>query len=154
VLWEVTNVSEGRGTTRPFNLLGAPYIDSEKLCQRFTALDLPGIQCRPAHFQPTFNKWAGQMCYGLELFPKEKSFQPYFANLAILKIILEEWPNDFKLKEPPYEYEFQRRPLDLILGDENIFNRLAAGEGVEALAREWQPGLEEFNRSRAAFLLY
>ncbi len=154
VLWEGTNISEGRGTTRPFNLVGAPFIDSEKLGQRLAALDLPGFKFREADFQPTFNKWAGQMCHGLEIFPENKSFRPYFTSLAVLRIILEEWPSDFKLKEPPYEYEFERRPIDLILGRADIFDRLAAGESVEELEESWRPELERFNKDRSEFLLY
>lgn len=154
VLWEGANISEGRGTTRPFNLVGAPYINSEKLCERLTEFDLPGFSFRPAYFQPTFNKWAGEMCHGLELFPKDKSFKPYFVNLVILKIILEEWETDFSLKAPPYEYEFNRRPLDLILGDKSIFNRLLADESVEDIEKSWLPDLTRFNKERAEFLLY
>ncbi|MDR0882336.1 MAG: DUF1343 domain-containing protein [Candidatus Adiutrix sp.] len=154
VLWEGTNISEGRGTTRPFNLVGAPFIDSEALLQRLRPLELPGVVFRPAHFQPTFHKWAGETCQGLELFPVSPSFQPYLTSLAILRIILELWPEQFKLKEPPYEYEFARRPLDLILGRTDIFDRLAAGAEAIDLQSSWQVELEAFKRERVKFLMY
>ncbi|UQZ90300.1 DUF1343 domain-containing protein [Deltaproteobacteria bacterium Smac51] len=154
VLWEGTNISEARGTTRPFNLVGAPFIDAEKLFQRLKMLDLPGFKFREADFQPTFHKWAGEMCHGLELFPVDKSFKPYLTSLAILQIILEEWPDDFKLKEPPYEYEFDRRPIDLILGRTDIFDRLASGESAESVEKTWLPDLERFNQTKSEILLY
>lgn len=157
VLWEGTNLSEGRGTTRPFNLVGAPFIDPLALLDRLRPLNLPGIIFRPAHFQPTFHKWAGQMCRGLELFPTDKSFKPYLTSLAILAAVLELWPDDFKLKEPPYEYEFTRRPIDLILGQNELFDRLATGRGLtklEELENSWQADLAEYKRRRQACLMY
>ena len=154
VIWEGTNVSEGRGTTRPFNLVGAPFIDSAALLERLKRLELPGVVFRPAHFQPTFHKWAGEICQGLELFPVDKSFQPYLTSLSILEIILDLWPDHFRLKEPPYEYEFTRRPLDLILGDSSVFDRLAAGESAQAVARDWDEELAGFMALREKYLIY
>lgn len=157
VLWEGTNLSEGRGTTRPFNLVGAPFIDPLALLDRLRPLDLPGIIFRPAHFQPTFHKWAGQMCRGLELFPVDHSFKPYLTSLAILAAVLELWPDDFKLKEPPYEYEFTRRPIDLILGQNDLFDHLATGWGLtelEELESSWRPDLAEYENRRQACLMY
>lgn len=154
VLWEGTNVSEARGTTRPFNLVGAPFIDGEALYRRLKKLGLPGVLFRKAHFQPTFHKWAGEICRGLELFPVDKSFKPYLTSLCLLRIILELWPDDFRLKEPPYEYEYERRPLDLILGRRDIYDRLAAGETAIGLEETWRAELEEFRRDREKFLLY
>jgi len=154
VLWEGTNISEARGTTRPFNLVGAPFIDSEALHQSLVKLGLPGVIFRKAHFQPTFHKWAGEMCRGVELFPVEPGFKPYLTSLAILKVILELWPDDFALKSPPYEYEFERRPLDLILGRRDIFDRLKNGESAESLEQSWQPELAKFMEERPKFFLY
>ena len=154
VLWEGTNISEARGTTRPFNLVGAPFIEAEALLDRLRALDLPGVIFRPAHFQPTFHKWAGEMCRGLELFPQNRTFKPYLTSLAILQIILELWPDKFELKKPPYEYELQRRPLDLILGRNDLFGRLAEGESAEALERSWRGELQAFLAERDKFILY
>ncbi|MDR3037837.1 MAG: DUF1343 domain-containing protein, partial [Candidatus Adiutrix sp.] len=116
VIWEGTNISEGRGSTRPFTLLGGPFINPRVLAARLKKLDLPGLAFRTAHFQPTSNKWAGQICRGLELYPLSKSFQPYLTGLSLLQIILELYPDGLCLKAPPYEYEYHRRPLDLILG--------------------------------------
>lgn len=154
VLWEGTNVSEGRGTTRPFNLFGAPFIDPDKLFRDLMALGLPGFRCRRAAFQPTFHKWAGQMCFGLEIFPVSPGFKPFLTSLSLLGIILRNWPGEFRLKEPPYEYEYRRRPIDLILGQADLFGRLAAGETAESLERGWRPGLDAFAAGREGLLLY
>ena len=154
VLWEGTNISEGRGSTRPFNLVGAPFIDPLALLDCLRPLDLPGVIFRPAHFQPTFHKWAGQMCRGLELFPVAKSFKPYLTSLAILAAILKLWPEEFKLKDPPYEYEHSRRPIDLILGRTDLFDRLAAGSCPVALAESWRDDLAEYEARRQACLMY
>ena len=154
VVWEGSNISEGRGTTRPFTLWGAPFLNPRTLAARLKKLDLPGLDFRPAHFQPTFNKWAGQICRGLELYPRDKSFQPYLTALSLFQIVLELYPDGFKLKEPPYEYEYRRRPLDLILGRANLFERLAAGEPAADLAADWQGELAAFARTRAEVMIY
>ncbi|MDR2935559.1 MAG: DUF1343 domain-containing protein [Candidatus Adiutrix sp.] len=154
VIWEGLNVSEGRGTTRPFNLVGAPFINSRALAARLGQLALPGLAYRPVSFQPTFNKWAGEICQGLELFPLDKSFRPYLTGLSLLQLLLELHPESLKLKEPPYEYEYRRRPLDLILGRSDVYDRLAAGLPAADLAREWGPDLAAFQSEVFQFLLY
>jgi len=154
VIWEGLNISEGRGTTRPFNLLGAPFINARALAARFEKLHLPGLACRPVSFQPTFNKWSGQICQGLELFPLDKSFQPYLTGLSLLQVILELHPDSLELKEPPYEYEYRRRPLDLILGRTDVYDRLAAGTAASDMAREWAKDLAAFQAERLDILLY
>ncbi|MDR1110664.1 MAG: DUF1343 domain-containing protein [Deltaproteobacteria bacterium] len=154
VIWEGTNVSEGRGTTRPFHLLGAPFIDPDALLSDLAALGLPGLAARKASFQPTFNKWAGQTCHGLELFPLDPSFRPVLTSLSILEIVLRRWPDDFALKEPPYEYEWERRPIDLILGHPGDFDSLARGTPAADLARSFAKGLSDFDRERSRVMLY
>ena len=154
VVWEGLNVSEGRGTTRPFNFLGAPFINPGEVIARLKKLDLPGLAYRPISFQPTFNKWAGLLCRGLELFPLDKSFQPLLTSLSLLQIMLELYPESLKLKEPPYEYEYRRRPLDLILGRTDIYDRLAAGTTAAELAREWAAELDIFDAERSGVLIY
>lgn len=154
VLWEGTNISEGRGTTKPFQLCGAPFIDSSALIAELARLDLPGVIFRPAVFLPTFHKWMGQDCGGLEIHPVSKDFKPYLTSLSILEIILKLWPASFKTTLPPYEYEFERRPLDLILGDRRIFDGLSQGHSAASLAEGWQPDLQAYQAERNRFLLY
>lgn len=154
VIWEGTNISEGRGTTRPFHLCGAPFIEPAALKAELKKLGLPGVVFRPAVFLPTFHKWAGQDCGGLEIHPVSKDFKPYLTSLSILEIILKLWPGRFKLKPPPYEYEFERRPLDLILGDRRIFDGLRQGRPAASLAEGWQADLRNYQAEISRFLLY
>jgi uncharacterized protein YbbC (DUF1343 family) len=154
VIWEGLNISEGRGTTRPFNFLGAPFINSGDLAGRLKKMDMPGLIFRQVDFQPTFHKWAGEICHGLELFPRDKSFKPLLTSLSLLQILLELYPKNLKLKEPPYEYEYQRRPLDLILGRTDIYDRLVAGTTAAELAGEWADEAAAFEAERAEVLIY
>jgi len=154
VIWEGLNISEGRGTTRPFNIFGAPFINPRTVISHLKKFSLPGLAVRPVRFQPTFNKWAGQICQGLELFPLDKSFQPCFTSLSLLQVMLELYPDSLKLKAPPYEYEYQRRPVDLILGRSDLYDRLAAGETAETMAAEWCRELAGFKADWLDVLLY
>lgn len=115
-LLEGTNVSEGRGTTRPFELFGAPWID-ENLAGELNEQKLPGIFFREAYFQPTFNKFAGELCRGAQLHVLDRnSFQPFATGIQIIRTIGRLYPNFFRWKEPPYEYEYERLPIEVLLG--------------------------------------
>lgn len=117
-LFEATNVSEGRGTTRPFELFGAPSINARRMCEHLASLKLPGVFFREAHFQPTFNKWTGQMCHGAQIHVLDRgSFRSLDAAIAILHYLFHAYPNDFRWKEPPYEYEYNKMPIDILLGN-------------------------------------
>jgi len=155
VIWEGTNISEGRGTTRPFHLFGAPFIDPYLLKEELDQQGLPGVVFRPAGFQPTFHKFQGQVCRGLEIHPVDfRSFRPYLTSLTALEIILRLYPGEFQWKEPPYEYEFHRRPIDLILGDVSVRAGLESGWPARELERTWQLDLAAFGDERERFLLY
>jgi uncharacterized protein YbbC (DUF1343 family) len=154
VLWEGTNVSEGRGTTRPFSLVGAPFINPELLAQELRLKKLPGVFFRETFFQPTFHKWAGQTCGGVELHPQDRSFSPYLSSLTILEIILKHWPESFRLKDPPYEYEFERRPIDLILGRRSVYDNLALGQKAQDVWDTMSLDQIKWRRERREFLLY
>jgi uncharacterized protein YbbC (DUF1343 family) len=154
VLFEGTNVSEGRGTTLPFHLIGAPFIDSGRLKREMDGFQLPGVRFREARFQPCFHKWAGEVCGGVEVRPLDKSFKPLLTGLSLLEAILRLWPEEFGLKEPPYEYEFERRPIDLILGRKSVFDALLAGGSAAGLYRGFQKELDGFGKSVQKFLLY
>jgi uncharacterized protein YbbC (DUF1343 family) len=142
VLWEGTNISEGRGTTRPFELFGAPFIDPAALAERFAGRDLPGVVFRPAAFEPTFNKWAGKLCLGGQLHVIDREvFRPVKTSLALLQDVAALWPGDFRPSDPPYEYEFERRPLDLIVGSKQVVDRVLAGEDLDQIEAEWERDL-------------
>jgi len=155
VLWEGTNLSEGRGTTRPFHFVGAPFVDARGLAEALAPYDLPGVCFRPASFEPTFQKHAGQVCHGLEVHPVDReSFRPYLTSLTILEVLLKLHPDLVAWKQPPYEYEYERLPLDLILGDRRVREGLEAGTSAAALAEGWAVDLEAFLRLREKYLLY
>jgi len=155
VIFEGTLLSEGRGTTRPFEILGAPYIEPYRLAERLAAYDLAGVVFRPVFFEPTFNKHAGSLCGGLFLHVIDReSFRPYRTSLAILQAVAELWPADFAYKPPPYEYEHRRRPIDLILGRPDLADMVVGGLDLEALEGEWAPALSEFRESCQDYYLY
>ncbi|MDY6851194.1 MAG: DUF1343 domain-containing protein [Thermodesulfobacteriota bacterium] len=155
VIWEGTNISEGRGTTRPFHLCGAPFIDPGQVKSEMDGRDLPGVIFRAASFQPAFHKFQGQVCQGLELHPvDQKTFRPYLTSLTLLEIILKMYPDEFSWKNPPYEYEYERRPIDLVFGDKSVREGLEKGLSAVDLERAWLPDLKRFCRERERYLLY
>jgi len=155
VLWEGTNISEGRGTTLPFELLGAPFLEPKAILDLLRRTPLPGCVLRPVCFEPTANKWRGEVCAGFQIHVTEPAaFMPYRTSLALLGAIMTLYPERFALKEPPYEYEFVRTPLDLILGDGALRRDLGQGRSVLELEAEWQPGLAAFVEARRPYLLY
>ncbi len=155
VLLEGTNLSEGRGTTRPFELFGAPFLEPSRLQAALSAHELPGVILRPACFEPTFHKWAGELCRGFQLHVTDRGvYQPYFTTLALLQVIRELYPDQFAWRQPPYEYEKERLPFDLLTGDAAIRLGLERGLTVAELAAAWQEDLRRFMAARREFLLY
>ena len=115
-LLEATNISEGRGTTKPFELFGAAYLNGRDLSHKLNNLDLPGVRFREAWFQPTFHKFHGQLCGGAQIHVLDrKTFLPYQTAVEIIRLIKKECP-EFKWKEPPYEYEFKKLPIEVLIG--------------------------------------
>ncbi|MDP3478741.1 MAG: DUF1343 domain-containing protein [Desulfoprunum sp.] len=155
VIWEGTNISEGRGTTLPFELVGAPFWRCEDILERLTATPLPGCSLRPLIFEPTSGKWAQTACAGFQLHVTDTAvFKPYRTSLALLQAVLQLYPEEFCYKQPPYEYEFERLPIDLILGDGEVRWLLEDGVSVLKLEESWQAGLENFKQLRRSYLLY
>jgi len=153
VLWEGANVSEGRGTCLPFELCGAPYWDTEAIRRRLDDDALAGCVLRPVAFEPTSNKWQGHLCHGFQIHVTEpRRFRPLRLSLALLAAIIDH--PDFAYKEPPYEYDYERLPLDLILGDDTVRRRLEEGVPVREIEACWQAELAEFDRLRRRFFLY
>lgn len=155
VLWEGTNISEGRGTTLPFELFGAPFVEHRAVLDKIAATPLPGCLLRPLAFEPTSGKWAGQTCTGFHLHVTDaESFRPYRSTLALLQALMQLYPGQFAYKKPPYEYEFERLPMDLMIGDQSIRTGLEQGVPVMELERAWAPDLARFLNERSAVLLY
>ncbi|MDD2901700.1 MAG: DUF1343 domain-containing protein [Syntrophales bacterium] len=155
VLLEGTNLSEGRGTTRPFELCGAPFLEPERIKARLGGILLPGVVFREVSFEPTFHKWAGELCRGFQLHISDRlAYKPYFTTLALLGVIRELYPDDFAWRQPPYEYETERLPIDLLTGNSAIREGLDKGTLVADLEAAWQQELVEFMEARREFLLY
>jgi len=155
VLWEGTNISEGRGTTLPFELFGAPFLNCGQIEKTLIWKHLPGCFLRPLVFEPGFGKWANSACNGFQLHVTDlSSFRPYRTSLSLLQAIMRLYPDEFEYKQPPYEYEYERLPLDLILGDKEI--RLALEDGIDVIEieRTWQKELDLYNELRSSVLLY
>jgi uncharacterized protein YbbC (DUF1343 family) len=155
VLWEGTNVSEGRGTTQPFEFLGAPFIDPVKI-HEFLEEDPPaGTLLRPIGFEPTANKWAGSLCRGFQIHVTEPDiFNAYGTGLRLLGAILALYPDQFSWKSPPYEYDHDNLPIDLIIGDKTVRERLEALEPVRHIEASFREDLSTFGEMRKDVMLY
>ncbi len=155
VLVEGTRLSEGRGTTRPFEFLGAPYIGARRLAEELNSLDLPGIHFRPAYFQPTFQKWAGQTCGGVQLHVRQREiFEPYLTGVAVLVTIRKLHPEQFEWREPPYEYELDRLPIEILCGSRGIVDLIEGGASPEQIRDSWRSDVANFMKQREPYLLY
>jgi uncharacterized protein YbbC (DUF1343 family) len=116
-LLEGTNLSEGRGTTRPFELFGAPWIHGDRLCEALREQELPGVHFRSVSFEPTFQKHAEACCQGAQLHVTDReAFRPVETGKTILQTIAACWPQDFSWNPPPYEYETEKLPIEILLG--------------------------------------
>jgi uncharacterized protein YbbC (DUF1343 family) len=154
VIWEGTDVSEGRGTTQPFEIFGAPYFDTHKILSALNA-KITGAVLRPTVFEPTSNKWQETSCNGFQIHVTDPEvFSPYSTSLKLLQSVLTAHGDQFEWKPPPYEYETKRWPIDLILGDQTIRYRLEAGEPVGDIEASWQAELQEFKEISRQFHLY
>lgn len=155
VIWEGTNVSEGRGTTRPFEMFGAPYIRATELKERFLARDIPGVVLREIAFEPTFSKWAGETCHGFHLHVVDADLLDiYYVSLCLLQDVMDLYPDGFEWKAPPYEYEYRRMPIDLILGSRTLRLNLEQGADLANERKTWEEELSRFREDRKPFLLY
>jgi uncharacterized protein YbbC (DUF1343 family) len=155
VHFEGTQVSEGRGTTRPFELIGAPYIDPDDYAEALNALNLPGVFFRSCAFQPTFQKHGGVTCGGVQIHVLDRDvFEPVFAGVAMVKLIHDMYKDEFLWKVPPYEYVYDKNPFDVIAGTNKIREAFEQGTDLDAIAETWKRPLLEFKQLRESFLIY
>jgi len=155
VIWEGTNISEGRGTTLPFEFVGAPFWQHEEILDFVNKTDLPGCYLRSIVFEPTSGKCASQSCTGFQIHVTDPaSFLPYRTSLALLQAAVILYPEGFQYKEPPYEYEYERLPMDLIIGNKNIRKQLEEGQPIEEIEKQWLPELQAFETLRTKYFLY
>lgn len=155
VLFEGTRMSEGRGTTRPFELIGAPWIDARRLTDRLNAQDIPGVHFRAVEFQPTFHKYESQTCGGCQIHVLDReSFRPVLAAVALLGECRAHNPTAFEWREPPYEYEHTKMPIDILSGSDQLRRQIEAGSTAREIAGTWEPQVRAFETLRRSVLLY
>lgn len=155
VIWEGTTLSEGRGTTKPFEIFGAPWLDTGALLRVLPRDALAGSILRPVVFEPTSGKHAGIPCRGFQIHVTQRDiYRPYYLSLCLLQAIMTRHPAHFALKQPPYEYEMEKLPLDLILGSRRLREALSLGQDPAELRRQWEKGRMEYCHGAADFLLY
>ncbi len=155
VLLEGTNLSEGRGTTRPFELFGAPWLDPAALTARLADARLPGVTFRPCHFEPTFQKHAGTLCGGAQLHVTDPgAFEPVRTAVEILVAVRALAPRDFAWREPPYEYEETLPPIDILWGNARLRKGVQGGETTDEILSGVEAELEEFATPVNRHLLY
>lgn len=154
-LVEGTNLSEGRGTTHPFEFFGAPWLDPFVLAERLNHLDLPGVRFRPHYFMPTFHKHANKVCGGVELHVTDRAiFEPYRTGLWCIRVARDMDPEKFDWRREPYEFVADRLAIDLLAGTSRYRDIVENGGTLDAWIREWEHDLREFARAREEFLLY
>ncbi|HEV7747742.1 MAG TPA: DUF1343 domain-containing protein [Pyrinomonadaceae bacterium] len=155
VHFEGTQISEGRGTTKPFELIGAPYINPEEYARTLNDLNLPGVFFRSCIFRPTFQKHGGVSCGGVQLHVIDREeFEPVFTGLAMVKAAYDLYREDFRWKDPPYEYVYDRNPFDVIAGTSSIREAFEQGISGEAIRASWTAAFNDFLKVRESYLLY
>jgi uncharacterized protein YbbC (DUF1343 family) len=155
VLLEGTNVSEGRGTTRPFEMVGAPWVEAEPFAARLNALGLPGVHFRPIVFEPTFNKHAQMPCGGCQVHVTDRAtFRPVATGVTLLQAFVETGPRDFAWREPPYEYEHRLAPIDILFGSSRLREALTQGAPAAPLLDECAREVSAFLPVRRKYLRY
>ncbi len=152
-LIEGTNVSEGRGTTRPFELIGAPWVDAYRLAEAMNALELPGVRFRPVYFTPTFSKYQGELCAGIQLHVCDRlALRPVAIGVHLIQVLRRLHPERFAWR-PPWE-PGGRWPIDLLAGSDALRRQIEADVPADEIIASWEPGLREFAARRQPYLLY
>ena len=155
VLFEGTMLSEGRGTTRPFELVGAPWIDGERFAADMNAMELPGVHFRPAGFEPTFQKHARQPCGGCQIHVLDRNaFRPVLTGVALIDMFRRFDAGKFAWRQPPYEYEHDKMPIDILAGSDVLRTQIESGMPVKEIAGSWKEDEAAFRRLREPYLLY
>ena len=155
VLWEGTNISEGRGTTQPFELCGAPFINTDNILSTLGGNKIPGGLLRQTLFEPTSNKWENQSCTGFQIHITDPDkYKPYKTTLKLLQAVIACHKDRFEFNLPPYEYDYSNLPIDLIIGDREIRRRIEKLEDVDEIENSWMKKLNDFKKISRKFQLY
>ncbi len=154
-LFEATNISEGRGTTRPFEIIGAPFIDPKQYATALNAQAIPGVFFRPLYFKPTFHKFQDQACGGVFVHVTDVTvFESYYTGLAMVKTAHDLWPKNFDWRREPYEYVADVLAIDLLTGSAGFRLNTENAENLETYRESYQQEEAEFRKKAAAFYLY
>jgi len=155
VLFEGIMLSEGRGTTRPFELVGAPWIEAERFARDMNALGLTGVHFRPAVFEPTFQKHAKQSCGGCQIHVIARHlFKPVTVGVALAGMFRRTNPSKFAWRQPPYEYEHDKMPIDILAGSDALRTQIEADVPAAEIAASWRADEDAFRTVRERFLMY
>jgi uncharacterized protein YbbC (DUF1343 family) len=155
VLFEGTMLSEGRGTTRPFELVGTPGVDAERFAAAMNGLELPGVFFRPAVFEPTFQKHAKQACGGCQIHVLDRdAFRPVLTGVALIQMFRHAGPSGFNWRQPPYEYEHEKLPFDILAGSDVLRKQIERDVSPIEIAASWRDDERAFAALRKNFLLY
>jgi uncharacterized protein YbbC (DUF1343 family) len=155
VLLEGTMASEGRGTTRPFEIVGAPWVHAEAFADRLNGHQLPGVFFRPVVFEPTFQQHQGVTCGGCQVHVTDRrAFTPVVTGVALIEELRRASPSSFAWRPPPYEYEHRLTPIDILAGSSALRTLVDGGASAESMAATWRADEDAFRTTRAPFLLY
>ncbi|HEX9366320.1 MAG TPA: DUF1343 domain-containing protein, partial [Vicinamibacterales bacterium] len=155
VLFEGTTLSEGRGTTRPFELIGAPWIDGERFADAMNRRNLPGVWFRPVFFEPTFHKHAQQLSGGCQVHVTDRSaFRSMRVAVEMLEEFRKESPEQTLWRDPPYEYETVKPPIDILYGSDRLRRGIDAGHPASSIVADWPRDEDRFRALRSKYLLY
>ena len=155
VLFEGTTLSEGRGTNRPFEFIGAPWIDGDRFAAEMNRRKLPGVYFRPVFFEPTFHKQAGKTCGGCQVHVTDRStYRSMRVAVDMLEEFRKEAPGQTIWRDPPYEYETVKPPIDILYGSDRLRRGIDAGESAASIVRDWPKDEAAFRELRQKYLLY
>lgn len=155
VLLEGTNISEGRGTTMPFQLFGAPFLNRKTFQEELKKSALASVTFRPVTYEPAFDKYRGEPCSGFQIHITDKDrFKPYRMGLALLQALGLTHPEHFRWLDPPYEYEREKLPIDILIGSGAVRRRVEQGQDLDKIESDWEQQLREYREKREPSLLY
>ena len=155
VLFEGTLLSEGRGTTRPFELIGAPWIDGDRFADQMNQRGLPGVTFRSVVFEPTFHKHARETCGGCQIHVTDRTaFAPMRTAVELIAEFRREAPDTFAWRQPPYQYEHDKPPIDILYGSDRLRRGIDSGESAASIASRWPGDEQAFATARQPYLLY
>ena len=154
-LLEGTNLSEGRGTTRPFEIFGAPFIEPVRLARELNGLELPGCRFRPIHFRPAFHKFHDRLCRGAFVHVTHRGrFEPVLTAVAVLATVRDLYGEALRWRTGPYEFEKEKLPIDILSGDASLREQVDGGTPPGEIATGWDAGIEEFRKMALPYIQY